>query len=163
MALSVALLIGAGLLIRSFARLQQVSPGFSTDGLMTALVGLPVTAYPNALSRRAFYARLLTDLRGRPGIEAAAIASGPPLTGDFTAGDVKLPTQSHEEAASSAWRLAGPGYFAALGIRLRGREFSMQESADSPPVAIISAAIARQDFPNEDPIGRAIVMRSFRR
>ena len=161
-ALSVALLIGAGLLIRSFARLQQVAPGFSITGLMTARVGLPATAYPTALSRRAFYDRLLTDLRGRPGIEAAAIASGPPLSGDFTGGDVKLPTQSNEEAASSAWRLAGPGYFAALGIPLRGREFTMQDSADSPPVAIISAAIAQKYFPNEDPIGRAIVMRSFR-
>ncbi len=160
-ALSVALLIGAGLLIRSFERLQQVSPGFSTSGLMTARVGLPVTAYPTPLSRRAFFERLMTDLRGRPGIEAAAIASGPPLSGDFTAGDVKLPAQSNEEAASSAWRLAGPGYFAALGIPLRGREFTMQDSADSPPVAIISAAIARQYFPNEDPIGKSLVMRSF--
>lgn len=161
-ALSVALLIGAGLLIRSFERLQQVAPGFSTTGLMTARVGLPATAYPTALSRRAFYDRLLTDLRGRPGIEAAAIASGPPLSGDFTGGDVKLPTQSNDEAASSAWRLAGPGYFAALGIPLRGREFTMQDSADSPAVAIISAAIAQKYFPNEDPIGRAIIMRSFR-
>ena len=160
-ALSVALLIGAGLLIRSFAQLQQVAPGFSTSGLMTARVGLPATAYPTALSRRAFFDRLLTDLRGRPGIEAAAIASGPPLSGDFTAGDVKLPSKPNEEAASTAWRLAGPGYFAALGIPLRGREFTMQDSADSPPVAIISAAIAQKYFPNEDPIGRAIIMRSF--
>ena len=159
-ALSVALLIGAGLLIRSFARLQQVSPGFTTSGLMTARVGLPAAAYPTALSRRAFYDRLLTDLRGRPGIEAAAIASGPPLSGDFTGGDVKLPSQTNEEAASTAWRLAGPGYFAALGIPLRGREFSMQDSAGSPPVAIISATIAQRYFPNEDPIGRAIIMRS---
>jgi putative ABC transport system permease protein len=160
-ALSVALLIGAGLLIRSFARLQQVAPGFSSDGLMTARVGLPTTTYPTSLSRRAFYERLMTDLRGRPGIEAAAIASGPPLSGDSTGGDVKLPTQSNEEAVASAWRLAGPGYFAALGIPLRGREFSMEDTADSPPVAIISAAIAQRYFPNEDPIGRALVMRSF--
>jgi putative ABC transport system permease protein len=160
-ALSVALLIGAGLLIRSFARLQQVSPGFSAAGLMTARIGLPTTAYPNGAARLAFYDRLLTDLRGRPGIEAAATASGPPLSGDFTGGDVKLPTQSNDEAASSAWRLAGPGYFAALGIPIRGREFTNQDTGDSPPVAIISEAIAQRYFPNEDPIGRAIIMRSF--
>ena len=71
----------------------------------------------------------MNDLRGRPGIEAAAIASGPPFSGDFTGGDVKLPTQTNEEALSSNWRLAGPGYFATLGIPLRGREFSMQEIA----------------------------------
>jgi putative ABC transport system permease protein len=160
-ALSVALLIGAGLLIRSFAQLQQVPAGFSTSGLMTARIGLPTTAYPNGAARRAFYERLLTDLRGRPGIDGAAIASGPPLSGDFTGGDVKLPAQSNDEAASSAWRLAGPGYFAALGIPLRGREFSLQDTADSPPVAIISATIAQRYFPNDDPIGRTLVMRSF--
>jgi len=160
-ALSVALLIGAGLLIRSFARLQQVSPGFDTSGLMTARVGLPNSTYPGGPRKRAFFERLLTDLRGRPGIEAAAIASGPPLTGDFTGGDVKLPTQSNNEAASAAWRIVGPGYFAAMGIPLRGREFTSQDVDDAPPVAIISAALAEKYFPNQDPIGRPLVMRSF--
>ena len=157
-ALSVALLIGAGLLIRSFARLQQIEPGFSTSGLMTARVSLPIAVYKDGAARRAFYDRFLTDLRGRPGIEAAAIASGPPLSGDFTAGDVKLPTQTNEEALSSNWRVAGPGYFATLGIPLCGREFSMQESQ---PVTILSAALAAKYFPDEDPIGRTIIMRSF--
>ena len=160
-ALSVALLIAAGLLIRSFARLQQVEPGFSLPGLMTARVTLPATAYPNGPARAAFWARFIEDLRGRPGVEAAAIASGPPLSGDFTGGDVKLPSQSNDEAGSSAWRLAGPGYFATLGIPVRGREFSMQDVPDGPRVAIISAALAAKYFPNEDPIGRELVMRSF--
>jgi putative ABC transport system permease protein len=160
-ALSVALLIGAGLLIRSFARLQQVDPGFSPSHVMTARITLPAATYPNSPFRRAFYDRFLADLRGRPGIEAAAIASGPPLTGDFTGGDVKLPSQSNDEAGSSAWRLAGPGYFAALGIPVRGREFSDQDGIDTPPVAIISAALAAKYFPNEDPIGRQLIMRSF--
>ena len=160
-ALSVALLIGAGLLIRSFARLQQVTPGFTTSGLMTARVGLPNTSYPGGPSKRAFFERLLNDLRGRPGIEAAAIVSGPPLSGDFTGGDVKLPTQSNEEAGSAAWRLAGPGYFAAMGIPLRGREFTSQDVTDAPLVAIISATLAEKYFPNQDPIGRGLVMRSF--
>jgi putative ABC transport system permease protein len=160
-ALSVALLIGAGLLIRSFARLQQVDPGFSPSRVMTARITLPGTAYPTAASRRTFYERFLADLRGRPGIEAAAIASGPPLTGDFTGGDVKLPSQSNDEAGSANWRLTGPGYFATLGIPIRGREFTEQDTADSPPVAIISAALAAKYFPNEDPIGRLLIMRSF--
>jgi putative ABC transport system permease protein len=160
-ALSVALLIGAGLLIRSFARLQQVEPGFRTDRLTTARVTLPATAYRDGASRRAFYERFLADLRGRPGIEAAAISSGPPLSGDFTAGDVKLPSQSNDEAGSAAWRLAGPGYFAALGIPLRGREFSDQDRIGGPPVAIISAALAAKYFPGADPIGRQLIMRSF--
>ena len=121
---------GGALLIRSFARLQQVNPGFNTSGVMTARIGLPNTTYPGGPPKRAFFERLLADLRGRPGIEAAAIASGPPLSGDFTAGDVKLPTQSNEEAGSAAWRLAGPGYFAAMGIPVRGREFTSQDVCD---------------------------------
>jgi putative ABC transport system permease protein len=160
-ALSVALLIGAGLLMRSFARLQQVDPGFEVSNLMTGRVNLSPTNYPTAATRRAFYDRFLTDLRGRPGIEAAAISSGPPLSGDFTGGDVKHPSQSNEEAGSAAWRLAGPGYFATLGIPVRGREFSMQDVPEGPPVAIISAALAAKYFPNDDPIGRPLVMRSF--
>jgi putative ABC transport system permease protein len=160
-ALSVALLIGAGLLVRSFARLQQVDPGFAASRVMTARVNLPASAYPTAASRRLFYERFLTDLRGRPGIEAAAISSGPPLSGDFTGGDVRLPSQSEDEAGSSAWRLVGPGYFAALGIQVRGREFSLQDTADTPPVCIISADLAAKYFPNEDPVGRTIIMGSF--
>lgn len=157
-ALSVALLIGAGLLIRSFMRLQQVEPGFKSAGLMTASISLPNTVYPGGPPKRAFYDRFLADLRGRPGIEAAAIASGPPLTGSFTGGDLKLPSQTNEEAVSSNWRLAGPGYFAALGIPIQGREFTLDEKV---PVAIISRAIADRFFPGEDPVGRAIIMRSF--
>ena len=157
-ALSVALLIGAGLLIRSFAQLQQVAPGFNPTGVMTARIGLPATVYPDGKSRAAFHERLLNDLGGRPGIGAVATASGPPLSGDFTGGDVKLPSQTNEEALSSNWRLAGPGYFATLGIPLRGREFSLQETE---PVAIISATLAAKYFPNEEPIGRTIIMRSF--
>ena len=157
-ALSVALLIGAGLLIRSFSRLQQVEPGFSKKGLMTARVGLPAAVYKDGKSRGAFHERLLNDLLGRPGIEAAAMASGPPLSGDFTGGDVKLPSQTNEEALSSNWRLAGPGYFAALGIPLRGREFLQKETEG---VAIISASLAAKYFPNEDPLERTIIMRSF--
>jgi putative ABC transport system permease protein len=160
-ALSVALLIGAGLLMRSFARLQQVDPGFSVSGLMTARVNLPANAYPTAASRRAFYERFLEDLRGRAGIETAAISSGPPLSGDFTGGDVRLPTQTNDEAGSAAWRLVGAGYFAALGIPIRGREFTMQDTIGGPPVAIISAALAKRYFPNDDPLGRTLLMRSF--
>jgi putative ABC transport system permease protein len=160
-ALSVALLIGAGLLMRSFARLQQVDPGFSVNGLMTARVSLPVSRYPDSIARRAFYSRFLEDLRGRAGIEAAAISSGPPLSGDSTSGDVRLPTQTNGEAGSAAWRFVGPGYFAALGIPIRGRDFTVHEDANAPLVAIISAALAKKYFPNDDPIGRTLVMRSF--
>jgi putative ABC transport system permease protein len=160
-ALSVALLIGAGLLIRSFSRLQQVDPGFSVSGISTARMNLPASTYQTGASRWAFHQRLLDDVRARPGIEAAAIASGPPLSGDFTAGNVRLPTQTNDETSPTAWRLVSPGYFAAMGIPLRGRDFTAQDVQEGPRVAIISAAIAAKYFPEDDPLGRAIVMRSF--
>jgi putative ABC transport system permease protein len=160
-ALSVALLIGAGLLIRSFSQAQQVEPGFSIDRLMTARVSLPSSAYPDGAQRWGFYQRLLIDLRGRPGIDAAAISSGPPLSGGSTIGDVRLPSQPNEQGMSTGWRLVSPGYFSALGIPLRGRDFTPADGEKSQRVAIISAALAQKYFPNQDPIGRTIVMRSF--
>jgi putative ABC transport system permease protein len=160
-ALSVALLIGAGLLIRSFANVQQVEPGFATAGLMTASLSLPNAAYQGGAAKWAFQQRLLTDLSGRPGVRAAAVASGPPLAGSFTSGDVRLPAQPNEQAVSTSWRLASPGYFAALGIPLKGREFTAADGEKSARVAIISAALAEKFFPGQDPIGRSIVMRSF--
>jgi putative ABC transport system permease protein len=160
-ALSVALLIGAGLLIRSFSLVQQVDAGFATAGTMTARISLPNATYPGGTPKWAFFDRLLTDLRGRPGIIAAAISSGPPLTGDTTSGDVRLTTQTNDEAMSTNWRLVSPGYFAALGIPLRGRDFTARDIPEGPRVAIISAALAARYFPNEDPIGRSLVMRSF--
>lgn len=160
-ALSVALLIGAGLLVRSFMQLQQVDPGFKVKGTMTARLSLPSATYQTGASRWAFHQRMLEDLRARPGIEAAAIGSGPPMTGDFTGGSLRLPNQTDDQSVSTAWRLASPGYFAALGIPLRGREFSETDNEQAPPVAIISAAVAAKFFPNEDPLGRLITMTSF--
>jgi len=160
-ALSVALLIGAGLLIRSFSRLQQVEPGYQVNGTHTARLSLPNSRYPGGAPKWAFWQRLLDDLRGRPGIEAAALSSGPPLSGDFTGGSLRLPTQSEDQTESTAWRLVSPGYFATLGIPLKGRDFSAQDGEKAPRVAIISQAIADRYFPNQDPIGRAITMTSF--
>ena len=160
-ALSVALLIGAGLLVRSFSLLQRVEPGFEIARTMTARVSLPNATYKGGDPKWAFFNRLLTDLRGRPGIARAAISSGPPLSGDFTGGDLRLPTENNDQAVSTNWRIVSPGYFAALGIPLRGREFTGQDDPKAPPVAIISATIAAKYFPNSDAIGRPLVMRSF--
>lgn len=160
-AVSVALLIGAGLLVRSFSLLQQVQPGFEISHTMTARVSLPNATYQGGAPKWAFFDRLLTDLRGRPGIASAATSSGPPLSGDFTGGDLKLPNESNDQAVSTNWRIVSPGYFAALGIPLRGREFTGQDEPKAPPVAIISATIAAKYFPNGDAIGRPLVMRSF--
>ena len=160
-ALSVALLIGAGLFMRSFARCSRWIPGFSVSGLMTARVKPSGQRVSKRGVAPGFYERFLEDLRGRAGIEAAAISSGPPLSGDFTGVPrALLPTQTN------AKRIGGmapgrPGIFAALGIPIRGREFTMQDTIDGPPVAIISAALAKKYFPHDDPLGRKLLMRSF--
>jgi len=162
-ALSVALLIGAGLLVRSFLRLQQVEPGYQVNNTHTARLSLPNSRYPGGDPKWAFFQRLLEDLRGRPGIEAAAVSSGPPLSGDFTGGSLRLPTQTEDQTESTAWRLVSPGYFAALGIPLKGRDFNAADTEKGARVAIISQAIADKYFPNQDAVGRAITMTSFGR
>ena len=161
-ALSVALLIGAGLLLRSFGQLQDVQPGFDATRLMTLRLNLPGTSYPTGDHRIAFYRRLLDDVRAQPGVVAAATTSSVPLSGDNTSSSVVL---QHRAAApgeqlSADWRLVSPGYFAAMGIPLRGRDFTPSDRPDNP-VTIISEAMARRFWPNEDPLGRTVILRSF--
>ena len=162
-ALSVALLIGAGLLLRSFAQLRQVAPGFTIDGVMTLRVNLPNTTYPTSDHRRAFYERLLADVRSQPGLAAAATSSAVPLTGDNTSTGIVL--QHRQPAAgeqlSADWRLVSPGYFETMGIPLRGRDFSSRDRPDTPGVAIISESMAQIYWPGEDPIGKTVVLGSF--
>ena len=162
-ALSVALLIGAGLLLRSFARLQEVETGFDVARLMTLRTTLPRTTYPTSDHNRAFYERLLAETAQQPGMAGVAISSGPPLAGGNTSTSVVLLHRQPAagEQPSADWRLVSPGYFATMGIGLQGRDFSAADRADTPPVAIISDAMARRYWPHEDPIGKTVVLRSF--
>ena len=162
-ALSVALLIGAGLLLRSFARLQQVDAGFDVAPLMTLRATLPRATYPTADHNRAFYERVLADLEAQPGIASAAISSGVPLAGGNTSTSVVLLHRQPAagEQPSADWRLVSPGYFETMGIPLRGRDFSAADRADTPPVTIISESMAFRYWPNEDPLGKTVVLRSF--
>ena len=161
-ALSVALLIGAGLLLRSFGRLQDVKPGFEATRLMTMRLNLPGTSYPTGDHSIAFYTRLLDDIRSQPGLVAAATTSAAPLSGNNTSTSVVLLHRQPAagEQLSADWRLVSPGYFAAMGIPLRGRDFAASGRLDTP-VTIISETMARRFWPNEDPLGRTVVLRSF--
>lgn len=162
-ALSVALLIGAGLLLRSFARLQQVDPGFNVAPLMMMRVNLPRSTYTTGAAMAAFYDRLLSDVRSFPGVAGVATSSGVPLAGDSTATEIRLTDRpaSTGESLSADWRLVSPGYFAAIGVRLRGRDFDARDRADTPPVTILSESTANRFWPGEDPIGKTVVLRSF--
>ncbi len=169
-ALSVALLIGAGLLVRSFLRVQGVQPGFRADGLLTMRVNLPRTTYNNGSKSRAFYERLLPQLGALPGVQAVATSSGVPLTPGSTGTELVFPGRTLPAGTPSTadWRDVWPGYFRTMGIPLRGRDFEardapQQPGTPTPAVIIISEAFARRYWPNEDAIGKTVVITSFGR
>jgi putative ABC transport system permease protein len=111
----------------------------------------------------AFYDRLLTDLQTLPGVVSATTTSGVPLSGGNKATEIEVPglTPPRGEMPSADWRIVRPGYFATMGIPLRGREFSPADGPDAPPYTIVSEALARRYWPNDDPIGKTIILRSL--
>ena len=166
-ALSVTLLIAAGLLVRSFQELQRVEPGFQIDRVATMRVNLPRTTYNTGMKSKAFYERLLPVLGAMPGIQAVAISSGVPLSGGNTGTELSFPgrTLATGVPTTADWRIVNPGYFRSMNIPLRGRDFDDRdvgtESNPAQLVTIISESMARRYWPNEDPIGRTVTIHSF--
>lgn len=159
-ALSLVLLIGAGLLVRSFWRVQQVNPGFDPNGLLTFSISLPSAGYPNRAAVGGFYGRLLDEIRAIPGVQSAGAVSNLPLSGDnqnatfFVEG---LPVPTDGEAPHGDPRSTGAGYFEAMRIPLlRGRYLSARDAADSTFTAVIDENLAQKYFPGQDPIGHRI-------
>jgi putative ABC transport system permease protein len=156
-ALSIVLLVGATLLLRSFARLTGVDPGFRAEQVLTFSVDLPQVAYPGDHHRIAFFDRLHERLRGLPGVRAAGMVQTIPIRADYLlAFAIQGKPSEPGRAPSANYRAVSPGYFEALTIPLvRGRLFTEQ---DVPPrmVAVIDEAFAKQHFDGEDPIGRRI-------
>jgi putative ABC transport system permease protein len=159
-AVAVVLLVGAGLLIRSFHRLRQVDPGFRTDNLLTMRLVLPVSKYSKPEQRRAFYDELLRKVTELPGVESAGMNTFLPLSfsgmnfaftveGRATPGDMELPL--------AAYRVVSPDYFRAMEIPLqRGRVFDSRDTAETPPVIIVNRRLAEQFWPGEDPTGKRL-------
>jgi putative ABC transport system permease protein len=163
-ALSVALLIGAGLLLRSFVSLQRVDAGFDVDAVMTGRVMLAsATAFNTGAKRAEFWHRLTEDIAALPGITAVSTGSGIPLTAGNTRTELAVPGAASIPGVkpSADWRVVTPGYFATMGIPLRGRDFTAADGPDGPPVIIVSEALARLYWPNEDPIGKTIIPSSL--
>lgn len=158
--LSSVLLIGAGLLLSSFARLQRVEPGFQPEGIFTAQVVLPPQRYDRE-KLVAFYEQLFQRLSTMPGVTAAALTDRVPLTGGNSPAPVavmgkSLPPMSDRPIANR--HLVSPRYFHTLGIPMRaGRDFDERDSPRVPHVVIVNETFARQHFPGEDPIGRTLV------
>jgi putative ABC transport system permease protein len=162
MALAVLLLVGAGLLVRSFARLLEVHPGFQPANLLTLRLDLPDAKYSKKEDSEAFYRELLGRVRNLPGVESAAAVSRLPLNGAnynlefFPEG---RPPAPNERFMSAEFRVASPDYFRTMGIALlRGRAFTDADAQDAPLVAVINEAMARQFWPNADPIGQRIII-----
>jgi predicted permease len=158
--LAMVLLVGAGLLVRSFITLASVSPGFRSDHLMKAEVSLPQFEYSKPQQWNAFANDLLARIQAEPGLSDSAVAIPLPLANGFinlgfTIEGVAVSPASNTRTAN--YVAATPGYFGVMGIPfLKGRGFTSQDISTTPLVTIISEAMARQYFPNQDPIGKRI-------
>jgi putative ABC transport system permease protein len=157
---SAALLLGAGLLIRSLLRLQQVDPGFRVDRVLSMQLSLPPDRYPGAKIGM-FYEQLLGRVSALPGVRDAGICRFLPLSG----GDASLnfqiagqPRLSDADQPRAKFRTASGGYFAALGIRLvRGRLFDSRDSRQTPKVVIVNETAARRYWDKQNPVGTRII------
>jgi len=161
-ALAVVLLAGAGLLIRSFDKLQRVELGFRPEGAVTFSIALPQAKYAEDPQIRAFASGLMERMEHLPGVTAAGAVYPLPLSGnDFVISfDVegRPPAPLGEEPAMRV-ALVTPEYYRAMGIPLlRGRVFTERDRSDSPRVAVLTQSAARQHFPGEDPIGKKIIL-----
>ncbi len=153
--LSFILLIGAGLLIRSFISTQAVNPGFDPVNVLTVRLSLPKSNYPNRAAVSLFHDKLLGRLQSLPGIDAAgAISLLPMSTGLRNVYFTTNGTASKEDSYLSQYRVASPDYFRALKIPLRqGRSFDEHDKAERPPVVVVNETLARKFWPNGDAVG----------
>jgi putative ABC transport system permease protein len=160
LALALMLLAGAGLMVRSLSRLLAVNPGFDPAGVLTVELSLPSALYEDGPRRNAFFDRVLEQVRGMPGVTTAGVVSALPLTGLASATSFRV--VGRPEPAAGQWpvadiRSADEGYFPALGIPLkRGRLPAPADAPSSPPVVVINETMARQLWPDGDPIGARV-------
>ncbi|UCC72811.1 MAG: ABC transporter permease [Gemmatimonadota bacterium] len=154
-ALSLMLVIGAGLLLNSFWRLAHVGAGFSQERVLTARVSLPTSKYETQQERAAFFAELVNEIQRMPGVEAVAAIEGIPLTW-FHGTTVTVPGRPDEDYRVQRRHLT-PGYFRALGIPLlAGRDVRETDAADAPRVIVVNETLVSRIFPGANAVGRHI-------
>ena len=164
-ALALVLLIGAGLLLRSFAQLTQVNPGFNPAQVLTADLALPSTRYGDAPKQAAFYQQLTERLQTLPGVESVGLVSALPLSGrngdrNFTHEGIP-PDQQRQRPPNADYRHCSPAYFQTIGIPLkRGRAFTAQDQPGALPVAIVNETLARRLWPHEEAVGKRLALLS---
>jgi putative ABC transport system permease protein len=163
-ALSLVLLVGASLLVRSFVALVNVDPGFRKENLL-ALQVFAFDRKPTAEHRVAFFEETLRRIGDLPGVTGAAAVQSPPmfLKSDyaiFTAFTVEGRPSSPGDAPRAYSNIVTPAYFSVMGIPLlRGRDFTSLDRAKTTPIAIVNETVARREWPNENPVGRRITLR----
>jgi putative ABC transport system permease protein len=151
--ISLILLVGSGLLVKSFVRLMQVDPGFDASGLLVFNVGLPPSTSPP--QQDAFYRQVVERLQALPGVQSAGAVSRLPLAGGNSNRSFQLPGSKTSYDADI--RVSSPGYFQTMGIPLlRGRSLTEQDTRSAMQVAVVNEALARKVFPGEDPVGKHI-------
>jgi predicted permease len=160
-ALSLMLLVGAGLLVESFLRLEKSNSGFRTDGILTMQLSLPAASYATDEQKLVFFKRLLSKMHALPGLSQAALVSSLPLQGHSNHNSFKIEgrpeVKSLRDLPIADKRLATAEYFSLMGIPvLRGRAFTESDNETAPGVAIIDESVARQYWPHDDPVGKRI-------
>jgi putative ABC transport system permease protein len=159
-ALAVVLLVGAGLVVRTFSRLLSVDPGFHIENVMTMDIALPAERYRDVAARDGYYRRAFAALRAVPGVREVGAAVVTPLTGNDWTGPFERPEHPvppGERPPDVGWQAAFGTYFKALGIPLiAGRVFDERDGPNGPTTVIISDAIRQRYFPNEDAVGKQI-------
>jgi putative ABC transport system permease protein len=164
-ALSLMLLVGAGLLLKSFVRLREVSPGFKPEQVLTLSVALPEMKYETPAQQARFFQQLLTDTAAAPGVEAAAGVFPLPFSGDNARGKFEIegqPAASESESPNALSYIISPDYLRALDIPLlNGRGFNERDAQSAPRVVLINETLARRFFAGADPLGRHLVISSF--
>ena len=159
-ALALVVLVGAGLMVRSFLGLAAVDPGFDGDDVLTAQLYLSPTRYPEGHQKTAYGERLLERLRAVPGVRQAGAVSGLPLSEVQMIVETEVEGDLRAEGAARPafdWRPVSPGYFEALGVPLvEGRAFDRRDHAEALPVAVVDQELARRFWPGQSPIGRRL-------
>lgn len=166
MAMALVLLISAGLLIKSFIRVQQVNPGFKPENLLSLQLALPDLKYREPAQRDAFFKDLIERVRALPGVTSVGASSILPMSGSNSSGSFQIEGRILPPGQSSPhgdrWS-ATTDYYKTMGIPLvRGRYFEDRDSAEAPGVAIIDETMARKYWPDEDPVGKRITFEGGR-
>lgn len=164
-ALSLVLLFGAGLMIRSFQQLQRVNPGFDSQNVMTMTLAVARSKFPSPPQQTTFYQQVLERVRALPGVQSAGVVDNVPLDGNGSHQPIAIagrPALAMADQPEVDVRIASPGYMSSMRIPIvRGRDFSESDAAGRPGVVLISETMAREFWPGEDPIGKRLTLTFF--